>query len=94
MTTRERYDPTADAAYVYLRKIEPGDAVRQVELFGGLTPGMRLVDYDREGRVLGVEFLAVSEGIDLDGVPQAEAVYRALLSLDVGIPLHPPSGIR
>ncbi len=41
----------------------------------------RLVDYDAAGNVLGVEFMWASNGLDLDGVPQAEAIRQALQSL-------------
>jgi uncharacterized protein YuzE len=49
---RIKYDPEADAAYVYLiDHIEPGEAVRQeVVLDGGVV-----LDLDSKGRLLGVE---------------------------------------
>lgn len=63
-------DPIADAAYVYLSDAE---TVRTHSL-----DDWRMVDYDAAGRAVGVEFLGVSTGIDLSGVPEGETVGRLL----------------
>ena len=65
------YDEEADAIAVHLS--EPQGAV-VTEDFG---PG-RYVDYDATGAVVGVEFIGVSRGISVDGLPEAERVRRAL----------------
>ena len=70
------YDSEADAIDVHLRD---GVFARTRELDEN-----RLVDYDAEGNVLAVEFLFVSKGIDLTGVPCADLVAEALR----GVP-HP-----
>lgn len=38
----------------------------------------RNVDYDADEEPIGVEFLCVSGGISLDGVPRADQIARAL----------------
>jgi uncharacterized protein YuzE len=40
-------------------------------------PGDRFVERDERG-VVAVEFLHASEGIDLDGIPEAERIAQAL----------------
>ena len=67
-----RYDAEVDALYVKLRE---GKSKRTKELD---SFGNRMVDYDAQGNVLGVEFLFASRGIDLEGVPCAELVSEAL----------------
>lgn len=41
----------------------------------------RIVDLDQHGRVIGVEFLEASLGIDLQGTPEAERTAEAIRSL-------------
>ena len=38
----------------------------------------RAVDYDLAGDIVGIEFRDIDEGIDLDGVPHASRLARAL----------------
>lgn len=69
------YDPEADAVYVSLRSLKRSEVVdRTVHL-----DERRNVDYAADGELLGVEFLWVSDGIDLSGVPHADEI-RSLLS--------------
>lgn len=72
------FDPGADAVYVYLREREPDERPRTRELRDGCN-----VDYGRRGRVLGVEFLWVSDGINLEGVPRREEILAALKAFPV-----------
>ena len=71
------YDPDADAIYVYLRDAK---VVKTVAI-----DDFRNIDYDGEGRVVGVEFLDVSGGIDLHYVPQADRVGQLIGDLNLGI---------
>lgn len=64
------YDEIADAVYVYFNQ---ADIARTEELTEG-----RAVDYDHDGVPVGVEFLDVSEGIDLSRVPRADEIARLL----------------
>lgn len=65
-----RFDLEADALYVRLR----GTAHARTEEIDS----RRLIDYDDAGEVIGVEFLFVSKGISLEGVPEADRVAQAL----------------
>ena len=38
----------------------------------------RAVDYDLAGDIVGIEFRDIDEGVDLDGVPHASRLARAL----------------
>ena len=67
---RLEYDPEADAAYVYL-----SDAKRTS---GKHLDDARYIDYDAAHRPVGVEFLGVSHGVNLDGVPERDAIMRLL----------------
>lgn len=68
-----QYDSEADAVYVRLR--EPIG-----ELKSRPVDDARIVDYDAEGQVVGVELLDASHGIDLEGLPEADAIAEAIRS--------------
>lgn len=67
------FDPLADAIYVSLRRRSDGDVARTEELGDD-----RQVDYNAEGDLLGVEFLGVSQGLNLEGVPHASEIEAGL----------------
>ena len=57
---RVSYDEEADAAYIYLREIRPGEAeYTHVVEFEGQKDMVNL-DFDRDGRLIGVEVLSAS----------------------------------
>lgn len=56
-----RHDPESDALYVYLRA---GEVARTKAI-----DDLRMVDIAEDGTVLGIEFLDVSAGVELDDVP-------------------------
>jgi uncharacterized protein YuzE len=64
------YDEQADAVYVQFAR---NSVARTEELSDSVA-----VDYDADGRAVGVEFLDVSEGIDLDQVPRRAQVTKLL----------------
>ena len=64
------YDEAVDAVYVYFER-------RDVERTDQLSERVN-VDYAADGSAIGVEFLDVSLGIDLDNVPHREDVARLL----------------
>lgn len=81
------YDSEADALYVQFRD---SDVARTVSLDAN-----RNVDYDLDGEVVGVEFLNVRDGLELEGVPwgrrrgsclEARASYRQLRRVVQGRP--------
>jgi uncharacterized protein YuzE len=65
------YDSDADAVYVALRT--PRGTVET-----DFIDEARDVDYDADGNVVGVELLGVSQGIDLEGLPEAERIAQVL----------------
>jgi uncharacterized protein YuzE len=52
-----RRDPEADAAYLALTDIGPGDAVETVRVYDHAGAWIGAVDLDADGCVLGIEFL-------------------------------------
>jgi uncharacterized protein YuzE len=64
-----RYDPEADAAYVYVDGPIPGGGVDHTDDVSRGGQYERGIDYDAAGRILGYEFLNVSRGVDLEGLP-------------------------
>lgn len=64
------YDEAVDAVYVYFER-------RDVERTDQLSERVN-VDYAADGSAIGVEFLDVSLGIDLDNVPHRADVARLL----------------
>lgn len=68
-----QYDSEADAVYVRLREPIGDVKSRRVD-------DARIVDYDAEGHVVGVELLDASHGIDLEGLPEADAIAEAIRS--------------
>jgi uncharacterized protein YuzE len=72
-----RHDAEADAIYV---RLDDGRYARTEEI-----DDFRNVDYDADGRAIGVEFLSVSDGVDLSDVPQADRVAEALRPLGLKV---------
>jgi uncharacterized protein YuzE len=68
-----QYDPEADAIYVSLRT--PRGLVK-----GDRIDNRRTVCYDERDQIVGVEFLFVSHGIDLEAMPAADEIDAALRS--------------
>lgn len=75
-----QYDDNVDARYAPFREIEPG-SIKQVRL----VDDRRNVDHDAAGEPIGVEFLCVSDGVSLDGIPRAEEIARALRAFSPSI---------
>jgi len=71
------YSETADALYVQLKDAE---VVR-------VTPvdDLRIVDYATDGSVVGVEFLAASEGLNLKGLPEIARLEELIRGLQFSI---------
>ena len=69
-------DQSADALYIHLYDAP----VESTQEFGDL----RNVDYSLSGHVVGVEFLGISAGIDLDGLPENPRLQSALLAHGLG----------
>jgi uncharacterized protein YuzE len=63
MMARLTYDDKADAAYLYLKEgTEPGEATTSVpvQLPSGVGLGSITLDFDDDGRLIGIEVLGAS----------------------------------
>jgi uncharacterized protein YuzE len=60
---RVTYDRQADAAYVYLREIEPGGSKHQCAVECETATGMIVLDIDWEGRLIGIEVVGAMNGL-------------------------------
>ena len=80
---KSEYDRRRDAAYF---QFSSADSVRQERL-----SGLRVVDYGADGKVVGIEFISPSRGIDLTGIPHATDIEREARRL--GLPVRGPTGI-
>lgn len=70
MLLRMTYDRDADAAYIWLRD--------EAYAYGEDLDPARRIDYASDGRPLGVELLNVSDGVNLDDLPEQAAIRRTL----------------
>jgi len=59
---RVTYDHEADAAYIYLREIEPGGSQRQCVVDCEVTAEI-VLDIDASGRLIGIEVLGARDGL-------------------------------
>ena len=75
------YDRRVDIAYVAFSR---GASARQEKL-----DDARIIDYDADGNVVGVEFVAPSLGPDLTGVPRATEIAREARKLGLRVRLAP-----
>ncbi|WBO61497.1 DUF2283 domain-containing protein [Streptomyces camelliae] len=70
---RVEYDASADMAYIYLvDKIGLGEAVRQVPV----EDNTAILDYDSDGRLLGIELFSARRRLHPDLLGAAERIDR------------------
>ena len=69
-------DSEAGSLYVRLNQ----SAVHRTRTFGDF----RMVDYAAAGGIVGVEFLQINGGIDLDGLPEHRRLHTALVAYGLG----------
>jgi uncharacterized protein YuzE len=67
------YDPSIDALAIDFPGAVDGASARCVRLGRD-----RVLDFDAHGRLISIELLNVSRGVDLDGLPEPEVVRSAL----------------
>ncbi len=75
------YDRGVDAAYF---SFSAAASTRQEKL-----DDARIIDYDADGEVVGVEFIAPSRGMDLTGVPRATEIAREARKLGLRVRVAP-----
>ncbi|MFE2823415.1 DUF2283 domain-containing protein [Streptomyces sp. NPDC059271] len=72
-TVRVEYDASADMAYIYLvDRIAPAEAVRQVPA----EDSTAILDYDSDGRLLGIELFSARRRLHPDLMSAAERIER------------------
>jgi len=74
---RIEHDVQANALYVYLR-----DAPYA---YGKSLDDARHIDYGADDQPIGVEFLNVSRGVNVDGVPEQRRIGRALEEYNIKV---------
>jgi uncharacterized protein YuzE len=66
-----KYDPEADAIYVRLTD--------RPYSFGEDLDHDRRIDYDQDKAPMGIELLNVSDGVNLDNLPDSDAIAALLV---------------
>ena len=67
---RFEYDKEADAAYIYLEdSIDNGEAKKTIELNDNI-----LVDFDKNGKLLGIEILSASKILHQKSLIEAQSI--------------------
>ena len=77
------HDPDVDAIYLKLLDTEYGGG-REVD-------GRRHINLDKDGNVLGIQFLDVSDGVDLDGLPEELLPEITRLLEPAGVKINTPA---
>lgn len=77
------FDRGVDAAYF---AFSTATAARQEKL-----DNARIIDFDVDGSVVGVEFVTPSLGLDLTGVPRANEIAREARKLGLRVRVAPSS---
>jgi len=72
MTPNLKYDKEADALYIRL-DIKPYAYTKSLDHF-------RYVDYASDDTPIGIELLCVSDGVDVDALPNSDAIIQLLES--------------
>jgi uncharacterized protein YuzE len=67
---RLEHDPDADAIYIHLHDLPYA--------FGEDLDRERRIDYAADGQPIGMELLCVSHGVNVDDLPEKEAITRLL----------------
>lgn len=81
LTFAATYDPDADASYIYVASDQAnGDAVRQQHVHCDGSDGQIILDYDRDGRLLGIELLGASSLLHASALPDRATGDRPLIS--------------
>ena len=74
---RVETDPKADAIYIELLDLGISHSEE--------LDDNRIIDRSLDGRTVGVDLLAVSEGVKLEGLPEAELVKGILVGLGISV---------
>jgi uncharacterized protein YuzE len=74
---RTTYDPEANAAYVYLvESVKPGEVAYSRHANIALDRAAITVDFDEDGRVLGIELLGADRLLRAESIEAAQDITR------------------
>ena len=71
---RVTYSTRGKAAYIYLKDIEPGEAVLQHRVEESHARGEIILDFDKKGRLIGIEVLDAMRGLPQGFLDSAERI--------------------
>jgi uncharacterized protein YuzE len=74
MDVRVTFDRGANAAYIYLKKSSPGESARQHVVDEQHTRGMIVLDFDKKGRLIGIEVLDATQALPQGFLDRAERI--------------------
>jgi uncharacterized protein YuzE len=69
---RITFDRAANAAYIYLIPMEPGAAVKTEGIAPPHIKGMFNLDFNKNGRLIGIEILGATQVLPSEVLEQAE----------------------
>jgi uncharacterized protein YuzE len=69
---RVEFDRAANIAYIYLKEIADGEAWRQELVAERHTRGMVVLDFDKKGRLIGIEVMAATRTLPQGFLDDAE----------------------
>jgi uncharacterized protein YuzE len=71
---RVTFDRAANAAYIYLREIGSGEVHETVNADGKHTRGMVNLDFDKKGRLIGIEVLDATRALPQEVLDAAQRI--------------------
>jgi uncharacterized protein YuzE len=71
---RVTFDRSANEVYIHLKEIGEGEAVRQHAVDAEHTRGMIIMDFDKKGRLIGIEVLDATRALPNEVLEAAERV--------------------
>jgi uncharacterized protein YuzE len=67
MAVKITFDKEADAAYIYLKEMSPGEVKKTISLNDSLN-----IDLDSNNQILGIEILNASQNLPLSSINKEE----------------------
>lgn len=69
MAIKITLDKEANAAYIYLKEISPGETAKTISLNDSIN-----IDLDQNGQILGIEVINASKNLPINVVKSAEII--------------------
>ncbi|MDX6481915.1 MAG: hypothetical protein QOG85_2425 [Gaiellaceae bacterium] len=71
---RVTFNRSGNSAYIYLKEIVEGEAVRQHHVDEPHARGMFILDFDKKGRLIGIEILDATKALPPGLLDKAERI--------------------